>query len=229
MRNSFKPGSAQADSPKFLHPTESSAGQPPRPVRCRPPGSMPSLALVDFVAPHDVKRSLQFLRNHESPGCHKSRLPYLRQTGRSTAGQRTCAACAPFRLAAGQRLHLRIERLDQCMQLRPWRDTVDHRKGNVAPCQLLLGGVFEVGKALLHDRPCWNESAVIVSGPAEDRNGFRKNKSVLPKVTMKSGIHSGSRHGSRSHLPFKMALGLHKTLHFFIKTTDTLPESNANY
>ena len=47
---------------------------------------------------------------------------------------------------------LRIERLDGLMQLAPRRHAVDLSEEAVAPRQLLLGGVFEVGKALLHDR-----------------------------------------------------------------------------
>ena len=38
------------------------------------------------------------------------------------------------------------------MQLAPRRHAVDLSEEAVAPRQLLLGGVFEVGKALLHDR-----------------------------------------------------------------------------
>ncbi|MFM9438496.1 hypothetical protein ACFDR9_005603, partial [Janthinobacterium sp. CG_23.3] len=53
---------------------------------------------------------------------------------------------------AASAFHLRIMRLDQFMQFRPRGHTVDLREEAVAPCQLLFGGVFEVGKALLHDQ-----------------------------------------------------------------------------
>ena len=48
--------------------------------------------------------------------------------------------------------YFRIERLDQLMQLAPRCHAVDLREKTVAPRQLFLGGVFEVGEALLHGR-----------------------------------------------------------------------------
>ena len=46
---------------------------------------------------------------------------------------------------------LRIERLDQFVQLAPRRHAVDLGQEAVAPRQLFLGGVLKVGKTLLHD------------------------------------------------------------------------------
>ena len=66
------------------------------------------------------------------------------------------------------------------MQFRPRRDTVDFREEAIAPCLLLFGGVFEVGKTLLHDQLDSGRDGIIVAGNDSHRNGFRKNKSVLP-------------------------------------------------
>jgi hypothetical protein len=57
----------------------------------------------------------------------------------------------PDRWTAGA-FHLWIMRLDQIMQSRLRRHSVDLREEAVTPCQLLFGGVFEVGKTLLHDQ-----------------------------------------------------------------------------
>ena len=53
---------------------------------------------------------------------------------------------------AASAFDLRIERLNNLVQFAPRRHAVDLGQEAVAPRQLLLGGVFEVGKALLHDR-----------------------------------------------------------------------------
>lgn len=66
------------------------------------------------------------------------------------------------------------------MQFRPRRHIVDLREEAVAPCQLLFGGVFEVGKTLLHDQLDGGRDGIIVAGLASGRNGFRKNKSAFP-------------------------------------------------
>ena len=52
---------------------------------------------------------------------------------------------------------------------------VDLREEAVMSCQLLFGGVFEVGKTLLHDQLDGSVRAVIVSGLASRRNRCRKN------------------------------------------------------
>ena len=57
-------------------------------------------------------------------------------------------------------------RLDQLVQLSLGRCTVDLEEA-VAPRQLLLGGVFEVGKASLHDRLVSDERAAILRAAAQ--------------------------------------------------------------
>lgn len=59
-------------------------------------------------------------------------------------------ALQPDRRSPGA-LDRRIERLDQFVQPAPRRHAVDLGQEVVAPRRLLLGGVFKVGKALLHD------------------------------------------------------------------------------
>ncbi len=63
---------------------------------------------------------------------------------------------------------LRIERFDQFVQLAPGRNTANLFEKTVAPRELFLGSVFEVGEALLHDRwragnvPLLSQVAVLV-------------------------------------------------------------------
>ena len=65
---------------------------------------------------------------------------------------------------------LRVKRRDQLMQLRPRGHLIDLCKKAVAPRQLFLGSVFEVRKALLHDRLNGGGHTNIVSGLARGRN-----------------------------------------------------------
>ena len=63
-------------------------------------------------------------------------------------------ACQANRRTAST-LDLRIKRFNLLMQLAPRRGIVDLRKKAVAPRQLLLVGILEVGEALLHYRQNW--------------------------------------------------------------------------
>jgi hypothetical protein len=54
-----------------------------------------------------------------------------------------------------------IEWLDELMQLRSRRHLVDLCEEAVTPRQLFLGGVFEVGKTLLHGRLVTGERALL--------------------------------------------------------------------
>jgi len=60
-------------------------------------------------------------------------------------------SCQPDRWAASA-FDIWIERLDQFVQLAPRRYVINLSEKTVAPRELFLGGVFEVGEALLHDR-----------------------------------------------------------------------------
>ena len=114
------------------------------------------LAVVDYVFDAFVRQAKALLRNVHAQ--------HARQSDRRAASA----------------FDLRIKRLDQLMQLRPRRDTVDLREEAVAPCQLLFGGVLEVGKALLHNQMDGGRDAIIVAGLVGNRNGFQKNKSMRP-------------------------------------------------
>src|SRR5690606_25575493 len=76
-------------------------------------------------------------------------------------------------------LDLRIKRFDFLMQLAPRRGLVDLCKKAVAPRQLLLVGVLEIGEALLHDRQAgWVTRNYLRCAAAPERSAA--NKSVLP-------------------------------------------------
>jgi len=75
---------------------------------------------------------------------------------------------------------LGIERLDQLVQLAPRRHAVDFGQEAVAPREFLLGGVFEVGEALLHGRRWGNERAAIVSVRRAAVNGSRRINQRFP-------------------------------------------------
>ena len=72
-------------------------------------------------------------------------------------------------------------RLDQLVQLALRRHAVDLGEEAVAPRQLLLGGVFEVGKASLHDRLFAGERANVVSGRAGRRQARRQINQRFPR------------------------------------------------
>lgn len=70
--------------------------------------------------------------------------------------------------------------LDQLVQLSSRRHAIDLVEETVAPSQLLLGGVLEVGKAVLHDRLVTGERAAIVSVRVGWWNARRRINQRLP-------------------------------------------------
>lgn len=65
------------------------------------------------------------------------------------------------------------------MQLRPGRDAVDLREETVAPGQLLSGGVFDVGKILLHDQKAPPERGQrVMDGVGAGRDVAERNRVV---------------------------------------------------
>lgn len=71
--------------------------------------------------------------------------------------------------------------LDQLVQLAPRRGAVDLGEEPVTSRQLLLGGVFEVGEASLHDRQGSDELAGIVSGCGQRWNRCRRINQRFPR------------------------------------------------
>jgi hypothetical protein len=78
---------------------------------------------------------------------------------------------------------LRIERLDQFMQPAPRSDAVDLSEETVTPRDLLLGGVLEVGEALLHGR--WRAgNMALLSQVRRGRKRELLNQSVPPYLKL---------------------------------------------